>query len=94
MVLILLSAFVSARITRRKKKQTTGKAGWHASAAAGSAEQRFATRKQTDGIRTEKETVYSDDVEKRLRHLDDWLKSGLIDKNEYKVLKERYLRQR
>ena len=30
------------------------------------------------------------DMEKRIAHLDDWLKSGLIDREEYRVLKERY----
>ena len=30
---------------------------------------------------------------KRIRHLDEWLQSGLIDRAEYKVLRERYERQ-
>ena len=32
------------------------------------------------------------DKQNRIRQLDDWLKSGLIDRKEYHVLKERYQR--
>ena len=35
----------------------------------------------------------TDDQKKRIRHLDEWLQSGLIDRAEYKVLRERYERQ-
>ena len=32
----------------------------------------------------------SEDQQRRIAHLDDWLKSGLIDRKEYQVLKARY----
>ena len=32
------------------------------------------------------------DKHNRIRQLDDWLKTGLIDRNEYRVLKDRYER--
>ena len=35
----------------------------------------------------------TDDQKKRIRHLDEWLQSGLIDRAEYKVLRERYEKQ-
>ncbi len=34
-----------------------------------------------------------EEQKKRISRLDDWLKSGLIDKAEYKALKERYLKE-
>ena len=32
------------------------------------------------------------DKQNRIRQLDDWLRTGLIDRNEYRVLKDRYER--
>ena len=38
------------------------------------------------------EDHFAADKRKRIEQLDDWLKSGLIDRKEYMVLKDRYER--
>ena len=52
--------------------------------------QRMAERDEEDCEYGEENHKYSHDDEKRLAQLDSFLKNGIIDKEEYQVLKKRY----
>ncbi len=77
---LLLSVFV-IRLSRKHGKQKARRAGIPAD------------RRAEAGAETaEKQHMFSDARRKRVERLDDWLKNGIIDRQEYKVLKERYMR--
>ncbi|MCR5088264.1 MAG: hypothetical protein K6C08_01960 [Oscillospiraceae bacterium] len=80
---IVISLLCAAGIIRRsgkKKKQTGGV----------SAEQVSLSREISNGA--DMKRMFDDAKKRRIDHLDEWLKSGLIDREEYRVLKERYMR--
>ena len=68
-----------------KKKRRNADSGVPGRRGAGSASQAASTYAGRADL--------TDDQKKRIRHLDEWLQSGLIDRAEYKVLRERYERQ-
>ncbi len=86
MVYALYKAFIAFRRRRGGEEDAA------APASAARPAQDFPAAQGTPGeIGGEDQLTH--DREQRLRQLDEWLESGLIDKKEYRELKERYERQ-
>ena len=82
LVVVLLAILSSSGAKKRKNRN----------ADVGTARRRGASSTQTAPSYAGRSDL-TDDQKKRIRHLDEWLQSGLIDRAEYKVLRERYERQ-
>ena len=87
-VIVVLLGLVSSSVTKRKKREggaedRHGRQSYAETRRVGSIVAAFSGGK-----------ALTEDQKKRIRHLDEWLESGLIDRAEYKVLKERYERDR
>ena len=82
LIVALLGALSAAGGIRKKNRN----------ADAGTVRRRGSSPAQTASAFTGRSDL-TDDQKKRIRHLDEWLQSGLIDRAEYKVLRERYERQ-
>ena len=81
-ILIIAAVFSAAGGRKRRKVAESEHVRRRSAGSAGQAVSPFAGRADL-----------TDDQKKRIRHLDEWLQSGLIDRAEYKVLRERYERQ-
>lgn len=99
LALVVIVMVLSSRVAKKRKSRMSGDPDAFPGRSRGgmNAETRgargTAAVRPAFGERTETETMFSDDQEKRMAHLDDWLKSGLIDRKEYNVLKEHYRRR-
>ena len=86
-VIVVLGGLLSSALTKKKKQGSSeakhGNRSYAGTRRSGSTEEVFIAGK-----------TLTEDQKKRIRHLDEWLESGLIDRAEYKVLKERYERER
>ena len=93
LLIILIYALCAALKKRRAEKNKPAASG-RTSAAVQRRDPRTAsfTRPEPTCIVCDHtgEDHFQHDKEQRIRQLDDWLKNGLVDKDEYRVLKARY----
>ena len=95
-LLVLLVVLVAAAVSKKKKKTEAAPASGRVYAAVQRRDPRSAsfTKPETycavHNHSAEDHLAY--DKAQRIAQLDDWLKSGLIDREEYRVLKDRYQR--
>ncbi len=88
-VIVVLVGLLSSAATKKKKQQGDGAEDRRGSQSYAGTRRGGSTAAAFSGGK-----ALTEDQKKRLRHLDEWLESGLIDRAEYKVLKERYERNR
>ena len=88
-VIVVLVGLLSSAVTKKKKQQGGGAEDRRGSQSYAGTRRGGSTAAAFSGGK-----ALTEDQKKRLRHLDEWLESGLIDRAEYKVLKERYERNR
>ena len=95
-VLIVLIVLVSFAFRRRAESRESRPAAGRVSAAAQRRDPRTNSFTQPDAYCVvcdhSGEDHFAHDRSQRIRQLDEWLKNGLIDREEYRVLKSRFER--